>query len=360
MRNHRLEGIARKSRIRNCLSMRQRRRIREEVKLIQESVAVENKRDENRKEGQNSIADDRINQQEQQIHSQNIVYIQSQQQVDNCRVPQFVQQSANSFPDTQQVVDPLLPTSTISENFSFSMNFLPGPSGFQDGAPAENGLSSTFKTEPFTENNQGMESGGDQQQQAPLNHQDHNLDIVLELRKLNLKMDTYNNHLLAINSRLETIERHVMQEKRKGQAPAKPGIIPMQTVQEVIEFDNASDEVYNGLVKYLKYIGGFTLREALNLCMKEVLTNDVANNFTWHGKDTGHAQVGLALYSRQITNAFYEAVSQSQHFEQPTRAMFASQMREVLRIAKQRLRNSLRKQQVQQNFDGDRDDDPWE
>lgn len=67
-------------------------------------------------------------------------------------------------------------------------------------------------------------------------------------RKLNLKMDTYNNHLLAINSRLETIERHVMQEKRKGQAPAKPNIIPMQTVQEVIEFDNASDEVYNGLV----------------------------------------------------------------------------------------------------------------
>lgn len=369
MRNHRLEGIARKPRIRNCLSMRQRRRIREEVKHIQESVGVENKRNENSKDGENPIADDRINQQEMDnsvATSQNIVYIQSQQQVDSSRVPQFVQQSTNSFTETQQqVVDPLLPTSTITENFSFSMNFLPGPSGFQDAAPSENGLSSTFKTEPFTGNNQGLESGGDQQQQQQqqqtlLNHQDHNLDVLLELRKLNLKMDTYNNHLLAINSRLETIERHVMQEKRKGQAPAKPNIIPMQTVQEVIEFDNASDEVYNGLVKYLKYIGGFTLREALNLCMKEVLTNDVANNFTWHGKDTGHAQVGLALYSRQITNAFYEAVSQSQHFEQPTRAMFASQMREVLRIAKQRLRNSLRKQQVQQNFDGDRDDDPWE
>ena len=39
--------------------------------------------------------------------------------------------------------------------------------------------------------------------------------------------------------------------------------------------------------------------------MKEVLTNDVASNFTWHGKDTGHAQVGVALFNRQITNAFY-------------------------------------------------------
>lgn len=132
---------------------------------------------------------------------------------------------------------------------------------------------------------------------------------------------------------------HLKQEKNKGQAPPKPSIIPMQTVKEVIEFDKASDDVYNGLVslkkmefvflqikninlmfkykfqvRYLKYIGGFTLREALNLCMKEVLTNDVANNFTWHGKDTGHAQVGVALYSRQITNAFYGKLNVNHFF----------------------------------------------
>lgn len=40
------------------------------------------------------------------------------------------------------------------------------------------------------------------------------------------------------------------QEKRKGQAPVKPNIIPMQTVQEVIDFDNASDEAYDGLVSF--------------------------------------------------------------------------------------------------------------
>ena len=67
-------------------------------------------------------------------------------------------------------------------------------------------------------------------------------------RTLNGKLDTYNNQLTTINTRLETIERHMKQEKRKGQAPVKPNIIPMQTVQEVIDFDNANDVAYDGLV----------------------------------------------------------------------------------------------------------------
>ena len=76
-------------------------------------------------------------------------------------------------------------------------------------------------------------------------------DVLLNIyifRKLNEKLDTYNNHLSSINTRLESIETHIKQEKRKGQAPVKPSIIPMQTVQEVIDFDKASDEVYDGLV----------------------------------------------------------------------------------------------------------------
>ncbi|XP_033230516.1 uncharacterized protein LOC117181695 [Belonocnema kinseyi] len=348
MRVHRSERVGRKPY--HCLSMRQRRRIRQEIKLIQESVEAESKRNQNSKEGEALTA------QTEEIAENGI----PQQGNVMCSVPAdvYIPASTNSYPSSQEVIDPIIPGSTLAGTYSYPMQFLPGPSGFPT-AIAGNGLSSAvFKTETYMANHQQVALNVGEQT-AVFDHQVHNAEILDQLKKLNGKLDTYNNHLNTINSRLENIERHMKQEKRKGQAPVKPSIIPMQTVQEVTDFDNASDEAYDGLVQYLKYIGGFTLREALNLCMKEVLTNDVASNFTWHGKDTGHAQVGVALYNRQITNAFYEAVSQSQHFEQPTRAMFASQMREVLRIAKQRLRNTLRKQQVQQT-DGDRDEDPWE
>lgn len=77
--------------------------------------------------------------------------------------------------------------------------------------------------------------------------------IIVFFRKLNAKLETYNNHFLSINARLEAIERHVKQEKRKGQAPPKPSNIPMQTVQEVIEFDSANDEDYKALVSFTEY-----------------------------------------------------------------------------------------------------------
>lgn len=156
MRNHKTERIARKPI--HCLSMRQRRRIRQEVKLIQESATVENKRNQSENsitQGENNIS----------VNSPNIIYVQSEQ-----RVPQFVQQSTNSFSTIQDNVDPLLTVSTISDNLVLPITFLPGPSGYE--ASNENGLSSTLKIEPFTENNQ----------QTSFNHQDNNSDILLELR----------------------------------------------------------------------------------------------------------------------------------------------------------------------------------
>ncbi|XP_012279392.1 uncharacterized protein LOC105699171 isoform X3 [Orussus abietinus] len=134
--------------------------------------------------------------------------------------------------------------------------------------------------------------------------------IVAELRK--------------INERLERIERLMRQDGRKGQQSTKPDFLPMKTVQEVLAFNNASDERYNEVVRYLEYLGGFTLREALNLCMKELVTDEVTCHFTWWGRDN-------------------EAVSSNSHFDLITRAEFQAQMRETLRVAKQRNRNAARR-----------------
>ncbi|XP_023289650.1 uncharacterized protein LOC105699171 isoform X2 [Orussus abietinus] len=147
--------------------------------------------------------------------------------------------------------------------------------------------------------------------------------IVAELRK--------------INERLERIERLMRQDGRKGQQSTKPDFLPMKTVQEVLAFNNASDERYNEVVRYLEYLGGFTLREALNLCMKELVTDEVTCHFTWWGRDNG-----TPLHNTRLAKAIY-AVSSNSHFDLITRAEFQAQMRETLRVAKQRNRNAARR-----------------
>jgi len=44
-------------------------------------------------------------------------------------------------------------------------------------------------------------------------------------------------------------------------------------------------------VDYLRYVGGFSLKEALNLCIKETVEDEVMSFFTFYGnkKETIHS-----------------------------------------------------------------------
>lgn len=173
MRNHRSERVGRKPY--HCLSARQKRRIRKEMMLIQESVEAESKKNRISVESGTSQNDDCIPQQGPPV------YVQSQEQ---SRVPQFAQQSI-SFSTSQVPQVPFsssLLHSTVTENFSCSANFLAGPSGCQDASPAENGISSTFKTEPFSENNQQGIIQQNSFVHSRNSDENHNSEILLELR----------------------------------------------------------------------------------------------------------------------------------------------------------------------------------
>lgn len=38
-------------------------------------------------------------------------------------------------------------------------------------------------------------------------------------------------------------------------------------------------------VDYLHYVDGFTVKEAVNLCFKEVMTDQMTTAFTWFGHE---------------------------------------------------------------------------
>ncbi|XP_032690531.1 uncharacterized protein LOC116853509 [Odontomachus brunneus] len=139
-----------------------------------------------------------------------------------------------------------------------------------------------------------------------------------------------------MNSTLQNILKCLENNReRKG---IKSGNLPISTHAQMEIFQNIGHDEFQKLVNYLKYIGGFNLKEAVHLCFKEAMTDDITRSFTWWGRQDN----SRPLYNTRIVIAIYEAVCGNRHFSKPTRAEFQAQMREAIRTAKQRCRNRTR------------------
>ena len=56
-------------------------------------------------------------------------------------------------------------------------------------------------------------------------------------------------------------------------------------------------------MNYFRFIGGFNLREAVNLCLKEALKDSLTPLFTWWGRDGEDRKE--SLYDTRIVMAIY-------------------------------------------------------
>jgi len=54
-------------------------------------------------------------------------------------------------------------------------------------------------------------------------------------------------------------------------------------------------------VDYLRYVGGFSVKEAVNLSFKEVINDSLMTAFTWFGREQGPQP----LYKTRIIMAIY-------------------------------------------------------
>ncbi|XP_032690705.1 uncharacterized protein LOC116853658 [Odontomachus brunneus] len=120
--------------------------------------------------------------------------------------------------------------------------------------------------------------------------------------------------------------------------PQKPRRLPICTMEQIEEFQNADEESYSQVVNYLHYVGGFSLKEALQLCLKEALSDELTRFFTWFGREPGRHP----FYNTRLAKAIYDAVCKNRHFHKPTRLEFQKHMQEALRVTKERLRQRTR------------------
>ncbi|RLU16164.1 hypothetical protein DMN91_011924 [Ooceraea biroi] len=120
----------------------------------------------------------------------------------------------------------------------------------------------------------------------------------------------------------------------------KPDILPMKTINSVEEFNQCDDQLYTDVVDFLTHIGGFDIRTALNLCMKEIMTDELSLSYSWWGNQLDRT---LSFHSTKLVNAIQDAMANNEYFDPPTQAEFKAGMQEALRVAKQRYRNSQRR-----------------
>ncbi|GAB1862849.1 DUF4806 domain-containing protein [Camponotus japonicus] len=65
----------------------------------------------------------------------------------------------------------------------------------------------------------------------------------------------------------------------------KPRIFPIASLEEMDNFENIDENAYSDVVNYFRYIGGFNLKEAINLYLKESLEDSLTPSFTWFGHE---------------------------------------------------------------------------
>ncbi|XP_072757498.1 uncharacterized protein [Anoplolepis gracilipes] len=140
--------------------------------------------------------------------------------------------------------------------------------------------------------------------------------------------------LKRMNNLLEKIFKCVQHRRH---SPQKPTVLPITSLIDMDKFERVDEENYSDVVNYLSYIGGFNLKEAVNLCFKEAMEDSLTPSFTWWGREGGRS-----LYNARLTVAIYDAVCHNQHFDKPTRTEFQMQFRETLRAAKERVKHRLR------------------
>ncbi|XP_011685134.1 PREDICTED: uncharacterized protein LOC105448326 isoform X2 [Wasmannia auropunctata] len=154
-----------------------------------------------------------------------------------------------------------------------------------------------------------------------------------EFRTLHMEFMEYHR---IINNKLDRLLR-----KQSNIMPPKPPSFPLQSVQEVTNFNNISQEEYDNAVQYLHFIGGFTLHDTVKYCMKEVMTDDTIKHYSAWGE-----RGNLPLFDTKVIRVIYDAVCMNTHFERPLRDEFFREVAEAVRFGKQRNRNMNRRTNI--------------
>ncbi|XP_077270685.1 uncharacterized protein LOC143901928 [Temnothorax americanus] len=118
---------------------------------------------------------------------------------------------------------------------------------------------------------------------------------------------------------------------------------PLNTLDQFDEMESDSQRsARKKMYHHLKSLGGSKLRDFLHSSLKEIMTDELVNKFTWSG-----GAESRNFGDTKIANILYLAAQNCPFFKGPESKMeFKIDMQEVLRAAKQRIRNRIKKNAI--------------
>ncbi|XP_036144962.1 uncharacterized protein LOC118646370 [Monomorium pharaonis] len=123
-----------------------------------------------------------------------------------------------------------------------------------------------------------------------------------------------------------------------------PKCLPFKSIQNLILFDNASDDIYNEVVDSILYCAAIYFKCAFEKVEKTTL------EVTWHGtKDL------KALKTTRFAHACEDAISNNLNFPKPRRDEFEDAMIKALKSTKER----FRRQQKRPSLENDEYEEPF-
>ncbi|XP_046734992.1 uncharacterized protein LOC124404707 [Diprion similis] len=173
------------------------------------------------------------------------------------------------------------------------------------------------------------------------------LDFAMKVRKDHREdMIKLNDHAEKRYQHFETVIKQMIQKEREIERAypyEKPPGFPLDSLEVFQEFEE-DPERQRSLKHYLINVGGITARDALNQFLKEAMTDSLTKHFSWTGKTVLDKENLRPLFNTCIGKVFFDALRECRTIPQPRdRTKFARLMQEVIRGAKQRLRDSKRR-----------------
>ncbi|XP_036139002.1 uncharacterized protein LOC118644490 [Monomorium pharaonis] len=130
--------------------------------------------------------------------------------------------------------------------------------------------------------------------------------------------------------------------KKSKHPPTKPAVLPISSMEEMETFEGIEQDVYLSVVRYLEFLGGFHVKEVINIFLKEAIQDTLTLCFTWWGNERRKS-----FSQTRIVRVIFDAACNNVNFESPTRFEFQKYIKEALRTAKERCRSRNRQKQIQ-------------
>ncbi|OXU17594.1 hypothetical protein TSAR_016455 [Trichomalopsis sarcophagae] len=175
--------------------------------------------------------------------------------------------------------------------------------------------------------------------------------LTLKINAIDERLSTVEELAKSMDGRLKRMEvaqkemlkmLKDMTKKNSPKARIRPACFPFKSTADLLEFDQASDELFDDVVNYLAYLGGANFSDEASLYFKNCFEfdEDLFRNLSWNGSK--YEEEKVALKSTRFAEACEAAMNLNKNIlEEPTKDKVCTAMTKAIKSTKESYRRKI-------------------